>query len=227
MELSLVTHVPSGPINWLCMGWPFCLAEMRREFQTGGKLFCTTLYSPLCSVHFLASRFHLELHGHEKHRKKASHARIPVVVFVASTALCPFSTPLFPLPLLLPLPLRAPSSAAAAATVATVLPLSVLLDGIVRLRWDPPFGDNDGDKVFLSVASREDAPWRRTPFSSPRRLDAAPPPVGEPSLAAAARSTSPVIAASSAASARETPSAPRCDRSASRLMAIERIAPSS
>ena len=30
--------------NWLCMGWPFCLAEMRREFQTGGKLFCTTLY---------------------------------------------------------------------------------------------------------------------------------------------------------------------------------------
>ena len=30
--------------NWLCMGWPFCLAEMRREFQTGGKIFCTTLY---------------------------------------------------------------------------------------------------------------------------------------------------------------------------------------
>ena len=30
--------------------------------------------SPLCSVHFLASRSHLELHGHEKHRKKASHA---------------------------------------------------------------------------------------------------------------------------------------------------------
>ena len=21
--------------HWLCMGWPFCLAEMRREFQTG------------------------------------------------------------------------------------------------------------------------------------------------------------------------------------------------
>ena len=21
--------------DWLCMGWPFCLAEMRREFQTG------------------------------------------------------------------------------------------------------------------------------------------------------------------------------------------------
>ena len=31
--------------NWLCMGWPFCLAEMRREFQTGGNYFCTTLYS--------------------------------------------------------------------------------------------------------------------------------------------------------------------------------------
>ena len=30
--------------NWLCMGWPFFLAEMRREFQTGGKFFCTTLY---------------------------------------------------------------------------------------------------------------------------------------------------------------------------------------
>ena len=31
--------------NWLCMGWPFCLAEMRRQFQTGGNLFCTTLYT--------------------------------------------------------------------------------------------------------------------------------------------------------------------------------------
>ena len=30
--------------NWLCMGWPFCLAEMRRQFQTGGKIFFTTLY---------------------------------------------------------------------------------------------------------------------------------------------------------------------------------------
>ena len=30
--------------NWLYMGWPFCLAEMRRKFQTGGKDFCTTLY---------------------------------------------------------------------------------------------------------------------------------------------------------------------------------------
>ena len=30
--------------NWLYMGWPFCLAEMRREFQTGGNFFCTTLY---------------------------------------------------------------------------------------------------------------------------------------------------------------------------------------
>ena len=29
------------------MGWPFCLAEMRREFQTGGNFFCTTLYLPL------------------------------------------------------------------------------------------------------------------------------------------------------------------------------------
>ena len=28
----------------LCMGWPFCLAEMRREFQTGGTFLCTTLY---------------------------------------------------------------------------------------------------------------------------------------------------------------------------------------
>ena len=35
--------------NWLCMGWPFCLAEMRREFQTGGKKFCTTLYWALAS----------------------------------------------------------------------------------------------------------------------------------------------------------------------------------
>ena len=31
--------------NWLCMGWPFCWAEMRREFQTGGKFFCITLYT--------------------------------------------------------------------------------------------------------------------------------------------------------------------------------------
>ena len=23
--------------NWLCMGWPFCLAEMRREFQISGN----------------------------------------------------------------------------------------------------------------------------------------------------------------------------------------------
>ena len=31
--------------NWLCMGWPFCLAEMKREFQTAGNFFaprCTT-----------------------------------------------------------------------------------------------------------------------------------------------------------------------------------------
>ena len=46
MELSLVMHVPSGPrANWLCIGWQFCLAEMRREFQTGGIFFCTTLYT--------------------------------------------------------------------------------------------------------------------------------------------------------------------------------------
>ena len=31
--------------NWLCMSWSFCLAEMRWEFQTGGKFFCTTLYT--------------------------------------------------------------------------------------------------------------------------------------------------------------------------------------
>ena len=39
----------SGPCsvraNWLWMGWPFCLAELRREFQTGGIFFCTSLYS--------------------------------------------------------------------------------------------------------------------------------------------------------------------------------------
>ena len=29
--------------TWLCMGWPFCLVEMGREFQTGGNFFCTTL----------------------------------------------------------------------------------------------------------------------------------------------------------------------------------------
>ena len=86
------------------------------------------LFSLLCATLSLS---HLELLVMKSIAKKASHARIPVVVLVASTALCPFSTPL--LPLLLPLPLLAPSSAAA-ATVATVLPLSVLLDGIVRLR---------------------------------------------------------------------------------------------
>ena len=25
--------------NWLCIGWPFCLAELKREFQTGGNFF--------------------------------------------------------------------------------------------------------------------------------------------------------------------------------------------
>ena len=36
--------------NWLCMGWPFCLAEMRREFQTGGNFFaqrCTGILSQI------------------------------------------------------------------------------------------------------------------------------------------------------------------------------------
>ena len=31
--------------KWLCMGWPFYLAEMRREFQTGGNFFGTMLYT--------------------------------------------------------------------------------------------------------------------------------------------------------------------------------------
>ena len=74
-----------------------------------------------------------------------------LIVLVASTALCPFSTP--SLPLLLPLPLIA-------ATM--LLPLSVILDGIVRLR-----GDN-GDKVFLlSVASHEDARSSEDPLLLP------------------------------------------------------------
>ena len=30
--------------DWLCIGWPFCQAELRREFQTGGQFFCTRLY---------------------------------------------------------------------------------------------------------------------------------------------------------------------------------------
>ena len=30
--------------NWLCIGWPFCLAEIRREFQTEENFFCTKLY---------------------------------------------------------------------------------------------------------------------------------------------------------------------------------------
>ena len=28
----------------LCIGWPFCQAELRREFQTGGIFFCLSLY---------------------------------------------------------------------------------------------------------------------------------------------------------------------------------------
>ena len=41
--------------NWLCMGWPFCQAEMRRKFQTGGKIFCTTLYFQFqdCHLNFI------------------------------------------------------------------------------------------------------------------------------------------------------------------------------
>ena len=34
--------------NWLCTGWPFCLAEMRQEFQTGEIFFvprCITINS--------------------------------------------------------------------------------------------------------------------------------------------------------------------------------------
>ena len=31
--------------NWLCMSWSFYLAVMRREIQTGGNFFCTTLYT--------------------------------------------------------------------------------------------------------------------------------------------------------------------------------------
>ena len=58
--------------NWLYMGWPFCLAEMRREFQTGGIFFaphctycmfqqlswlmsssCSTLnHTPVCSTEY-------------------------------------------------------------------------------------------------------------------------------------------------------------------------------
>ena len=39
-----LSDVCSVRADWLCMGWPFCMAEMRREFQTGGNFFCTTLY---------------------------------------------------------------------------------------------------------------------------------------------------------------------------------------
>ena len=30
--------------DWLCIGRPFCQAELRREFQTGGQFFCLSLY---------------------------------------------------------------------------------------------------------------------------------------------------------------------------------------
>ena len=38
--------------NWLCMGWPFCLAEMRREFQTGGNFFCVLPDSTWQGINF-------------------------------------------------------------------------------------------------------------------------------------------------------------------------------
>ena len=44
---AMLSDTCSVRANWLCMGWPFCLAEMRREFQTGGNYFCTTLYASL------------------------------------------------------------------------------------------------------------------------------------------------------------------------------------
>ena len=31
--------------DWLTMGWPFCQADLRREFQTEGQFFCLSLYS--------------------------------------------------------------------------------------------------------------------------------------------------------------------------------------
>ena len=72
--------------NWLCMGWPFCLAEMRREFQTEGKLFCTTLYRAFNPLSSLCRLYHVGLwerpgraamHNHEPispNRIQSSHA---------------------------------------------------------------------------------------------------------------------------------------------------------
>ena len=31
--------------DWLCIGWPFCQAELRWEFQTVGNFFCSSLFS--------------------------------------------------------------------------------------------------------------------------------------------------------------------------------------
>ena len=56
--------------NWLCMGWPFCLAEMRREFQTGGKLFCTTLYT---------------LHQTVPHKSPSLHKLAKICLILASS----------------------------------------------------------------------------------------------------------------------------------------------
>ena len=30
-------------VQWMCMGWPFCHAELRQEFQTGRQSFFTSL----------------------------------------------------------------------------------------------------------------------------------------------------------------------------------------
>ena len=61
--------------NWLCRGWPFCLAEMRREFQTGGNFFCTTLYVRL----FLQGARHLpkEAAHPAGHRDEPREPRLP------------------------------------------------------------------------------------------------------------------------------------------------------
>ena len=48
------------------MGWQFCLAEMRQEFQTGGNLFCATLYD---LIHTERSTLLLSLLGDEYDEK--------------------------------------------------------------------------------------------------------------------------------------------------------------
>ena len=32
-------------VDWLCTGWPSCLAALRLEFSNRGHFFCTTLYN--------------------------------------------------------------------------------------------------------------------------------------------------------------------------------------